>query len=212
MIFYCVRHGESTHNAEGRLQGQSNVPGLSELGQRQAQAAAEVLAAYPVEAIYSSPLRRALETADIISRRIGLPVQTDPRLQEIDVGLFQDQRRSDVERLYPRELAGWLSGDPDFRLPGGESRNDLARRGCEALEAIARSSHEHAVVVSHGGLIVTVLKTLMGIPLSEPPLALENGSITRFAWDGSGPVEILGLNEIDHLHGIGLGGIGDLAV
>jgi probable phosphoglycerate mutase len=141
-----------------------------------------------------------------------LEVRTDPRLMEVNVGLFQDRLRSEIESLYPKELAAWLSGDPDVRLPGGESRSDLARRGCEALADIARAGHAHTVVVAHGGILVTVVKTLLGIPLRDPPLALENGSITRFRWDGAGRPELLAVNEVEHLQSIGLGGIGDLAV
>ncbi|KKK94352.1 hypothetical protein LCGC14_2683730, partial [marine sediment metagenome] len=63
MLLYCIRHGESTYNAEGRIQGQSDVP-LSELGRRQGEAVAAALRAEPVEAIYSSPLRRAMQTAE----------------------------------------------------------------------------------------------------------------------------------------------------
>jgi probable phosphoglycerate mutase len=211
MIFFCVRHGESTHNVEGRLQGQSDVPSLSDLGRRQSAAAAEILAAQRIEVIYASPLRRARETAEIIADRLGLPIKSDPRLMEIDVGLFQDRLRSDVDRLYPAELAAWLSGDPNFRLPEGESRTDLAKRGCAAFREIARAGHDRVVVVSHGGLILSTFKTLLGIPLGDPPPALQNASISTIAWDGE-RFSLVALDRIDHLRGIGLGGKGDLAV
>ncbi len=211
MIFYCLRHGESTHNAEGRLQGQSDAPALSELGRRQSEAAAEMLATFPIEAVFASPLRRAHQTAQIIAARLGLDVRTDARLMEIHVGLFQDRLRSDVERLYPQELARWLSGDPGYRLPGGESRSDLARRGCDVFRDIAHEGFAHVAVVAHGGLILSTLKALLGIPLGQPPLALQNGSISQLTWTGT-RFEAGVLNQVDHLRAIGLAGLGDLAV
>ena len=77
MILYCVRHGESVYNAEGRIQGRLNVP-LSELGRRQSAAAAAALASLSADALYASPLRRAMETAEIIADALGLPIQDRP--------------------------------------------------------------------------------------------------------------------------------------
>ena len=212
MILYCVRHGESDYNVQGRLQGHSNLPALSPLGRRQSEAVATALAGLPIDAVYASPLRRALQTAAIIADALGREVRTDPRLMEIDVGVFQDQLRSDLEKDHSETLRQWRSGDPDFVIPGGESRRQLARRGREAFEAIWRAGHRHALVVAHGGVLVTTIKSLLGIPLQDPPLALENGSITTLSGSDTGHVELLAFNQVDHLAGIGRGGIGDLAV
>jgi len=194
MIFHCVRHGESTYNAEGRLQGQSDRPVLSERGRRQSAAAAEALAAFPVETIYSSPLSRARQTAEIIAGRLGLEIRSDPRLKEIDVGVFEDRLRSELAAVYPKELARWVSGDAEFRIPGGESRRDLARRGAEALEAVEAAGLGQVVVVGHGGLLVAAMKALLRIPADAPPTALENGSITRLARGRDGRWEVLALD------------------
>jgi len=212
LILYCVRHGESDYNVQGRLQGHSNLPALSPLGRRQSEAVATALAGLPIEAVYASPLRRALQTAAIIADALGREVRTDPRLMEIDVGVFQDQLRSDLEKDHSETLRQWRSGDPDFVIPGGESRRQLARRGREAFEAIWRAGHRHALVVAHGGVLVTTIKSLLGIPLQDPPLALENGSITTLSGSDTGHVELLAFNQVDHLAGVGRGGIGDLAV
>jgi 2,3-bisphosphoglycerate-dependent phosphoglycerate mutase len=212
MFLYCVRHGESTYNVEGRLQGQSDLPRLSPLGQRQSEAVAAVLANLPIDAIYASPLPRARQTADAIARPLGLEVRPDDRLKEVNVGIFQDRLRSEVEMLYPNELGEWLSGDPDFAIPGGESRRQLARRGRDALESIARAGHRHAVVVAHGGLLVSSVKSLLGIPLREPPLALENASITTLFFHEDGRAELVALDQVDHLADLRRGGVGDLAV
>jgi len=163
----------------------------------------------PIEAIYSSPLCRALETAWIVAAQIPVEVRTDPLLQEIHAGIFQNRLRSELQRLYPHELARWNSEDPDYVIPGGESRAALCERGLKAFAAIARAGHQQALVVSHGRLLVTTLKALLAIPAQEPPFSLQNGSITTLALH-DGKAELLALNQVDHLAGVGISGQGDL--
>ncbi len=211
MLIYCVRHGESAYNAEGRIQGQSDVP-LSELGLRQSEAVAEALAGLPIQAVYSSPLRRALQTAEPLAARLGRSVETDPRLMEIHAGVFQGRLRSELAELFPEAYARWLAGEPDFTIPGGESRRDLMRRGREVFEAIAQSGHEQVAVVTHGGLLAGALKALLGIPAERHPFVFQNGTITRLDLaDGQAEqVKLLSLNEGAHLRALGATGCGDL--
>lgn len=208
MLLYCIRHGESTYNSEGRIQGQSDPP-LSDAGLRQGEAVAAALAGLPIEAVWASPLRRALDTARPIAAAVGLPLQTDPRLMEIHVGVFQDQLRSELDRLFPEEIARWRTGDPDYVIPGGESRRALMDRGRAVLEDLARSEWNRVAVVSHGGLLAAGFKALLGIPAGVHPFNLYNGSISQLAIDG-GQVKLLTLNQTDHLRAIGAGGTGDL--
>lgn len=212
MIVYCIRHGESTYNAQRRLQGQSDLPELSELGRRQSRAAGAALAAFPIEAIYSSPLRRAMQTAQLVASQLGVPVHPDPRLKEIDLGVFQDRLRSEVETLFPAEWARWQLADPDFAIPGGESRRELAQRGQEAFEAIRLARHRQAVVVSHGELLIVTIRALLGIPSQEPLAGLENGSITTLLLSRDKGVQLVAFNQVDHLRHLRTGGPGDLAV
>ncbi len=160
VLLHLVRHGESTFNAEERIQGQSDAP-LSDLGRRQSEAVAKALAEAPIEAVYSSPLSRALATARPIAEKHGLKVQTDPRLMELDAGVFEGQLRSDLANVYPAEFAHWLAGDEDFAIPGGESRRQLTIRGCEAIHAIAAAGHREAAIVTHGGLLSVAVRSLL---------------------------------------------------
>ncbi len=209
MILYCVRHGESTYNAEGRVQGQSDVP-LSELGLRQAHAVAAALAEAPIEAVYSSPLQRAYQVAEIVAERLSLKIRTDDRLKEVHAGIFQDKLRSDLVELHPEELARWTSGDLHFKIPGGESRLELQQRGAEVLREIADCHEGRVAVISHGRLLITALKALLGIPLDASPRSLRNASITRIQHNGDGRFYPLALDEIEHLVDLGLPGQGDL--
>ncbi len=208
-FLYCVRHGQSTYNAEGRVQGQSDVP-LSQLGRRQGEAVAQALASVSVDAIYSSPLRRAMETARAIARVHGLPIETDDRLKELHAGIFQDKLRTQLWDLYPEEMSRWTSGDPDFVIPGGESRRQLARRGCEALKDIAAAGHRHTVVVAHGRLLVVTLSALLAPNDGRQFSPLENGAISLLQYEPHSGFHLVEWNRVDHLAGVGHGGSGDL--
>ncbi|MBN1395494.1 MAG: histidine phosphatase family protein [Pirellulales bacterium] len=202
MILYLIRHGESIYNAEGRVQGQSDAP-LSELGRRQSRAVADAMAYRPIDAIYSSPLRRAYAVAKDIASRHGLPVRTDPRLKEIAVGEFQDRMRTELEEEHPEELARWWTGDMDYAFPGGETRRQLADRGEEAFQEIASNGHRNAVVVAHGGLLVHTLRRLVDAP-KDSLFGLRNCSITKLRTDGHGRFELVSFDEVDHLGEVGV--------
>ena len=198
MILYCIRHGETVFNAAGRIQGQSESD-LSPLGHRQCQAVAESLREVPIDAIYSSPLRRALDSAQCIAAALHVEVQLDPRLMEINAGIFQGLCWSEIDDRYPAEARRWKSHDPDYCIPQGESRRALMHRGREAFHAIRETGQQHVVIVSHGGLLGAALKALLEIPAERNPFALQNGSITRIDWEQE--AKLLSLNETAHLRG-----------
>ena len=223
MLQLLIRHGESVSNVEGRIQGQSDVP-LSPLGRRQADDVARWLTGrarergtgagppgHPgppgqIDEIWSSPLARARETALVIATDLGLPVQVEERLKELQAGIFQGHLWSDLETRFPGETARWRSGDPDYAIPGGESRAALAARGRAALEDLARRPAGTILVVAHGGLLTAALGSLLGgdhpalaaaasRPFTRMP-ALANASVTRLAWPGP---RLEGFNETGHL-------------
>ena len=205
---YCIRHGESTYNAQGRVQGHLNIP-LSELGRRQAAALAEVCRGWGGEAIFCSPLRRARETAEPIAAALALPVRDEPGLIEIKVGVFQGHSRDELDHVFPEEYARWRSGDPDYAMPGGESRRALMQRGRVVLESIAQGDYGRVIVVSHGAILAAAFKSLLEIPAQRHPFMLENASISRLEIDGA-VVRLHSLNEVGHLKEVGLAGGGDL--
>ncbi len=139
-----------------------------------------------------------------------LPLRTDDRLKEIHVGIFQNRLRAEVAQLYPEAFARWTSGEPDFVVPGGESRRALQERGCAALRDIAASGHQHAAIIAHGRLLVVALAALVPIPAGPASPTLENASITTVRCDGDGRWELTAYNQVDHLASVGLTGAGDL--
>lgn len=201
MILYCIRHGESTYNVEGRLQGQSDEPRLSPLGRRHAAALAAVLSQTPIEAIYASPLARAMETAEPLADALKLPVRTDDRLKEINIGVFQGLLAAEIGDVHPEATARWRSGDPDFRIPGGETRRELIERAAAAMKAIRETGLRQVAVVAHGGVLAAALKALLQVPAERNPFMLYNGSISRIEWETQ--VKLMTLNQTDHLRSAG---------
>jgi probable phosphoglycerate mutase len=200
MILYCVRHGESTYNVEGRLQGQSDTR-LSPLGLQHAAAIADMLGKLPIDAVYSSPLSRAMETARPLAAALKLPIVEDERLKEINIGIFQGSLAVELADRFPQEAARWRSQDPDFRIPGGESRRDLMTRAQAAFESIHAAGHRHVAVVAHGGVLAAAFKSLIGVPAERNPFMLYNGSISMLEWEDQ--LKLMTLNQIDHLRAAG---------
>jgi broad specificity phosphatase PhoE len=201
VLLFLVRHGESVYNAEGRVQGQSDVE-LSPLGLRQADAIAEFLAGAGIDAIYSSPLRRAIQTAQPVAARLGLNVQTDDRLKELHAGVFQNLLWSEIEARFPNEFGLWRGEQPDVAIPQGESRRDLMIRGAAVLRSIRETPYRRVAIIAHGGIFAAALKALLQVPAEVNPFSLFNGSISRLAWDKA--PKLLTLNELDHLRAAGI--------
>jgi broad specificity phosphatase PhoE len=215
MLQYLVRHGESISNVEERVQGQADVE-LSPLGRRQAAAVATwgratLDAATAPDAtweIWSSPLKRARHTAETIATSLGLPVHIDEELCELHAGVFQGHLWADLEARFPEAVARWRSGDVDYRIPGGESRAELAARGHRVLEALGRRDVAGMIVVAHGGVLTAALGSMLGRdhpllaaaaqrPFTKLP-ALANASLTLLEWPGP---RLVSFNETGHLAG-----------
>lgn len=196
MLLYLIRHGESIFNGEGRIQGQADV-GLSELGKRQSQAIAQGLASVKLDAIYSSPLQRAYQTALPLAESQGRSIEVVDNLKEINAGIFQGLLWSEIEAKYPEYAEPWLTEQVDFVIPQGESRQQLLHRGVAALEFVCRQPQKCVAVVAHGGLLCAALKGLLGIQSDKNPFSLFNASISRLVWDDRW--RLLTLNQTEHL-------------
>lgn len=168
---YLVRHGESTWNAAGLLQGRTAHVPLSRRGTAQARAAATRLRAVPVDAVYTSDQRRCLQTARLIASAHGLAPHPDPALREQGHGSWEG---GPAVRLAPLLAAA----GPDWAPPGGESARRLYRRVSRFVAALPAGLDE-VVVVSHGETIRALLAVLAGHPVERAPAHLpENGQVT----------------------------------
>jgi broad specificity phosphatase PhoE len=160
-VILLVRHGESVDNAPpARIQGQRDPP-LSQLGREQAEALADQVAGEGLAALYTSQMRRARETAEIVAARIGLEPRVDARLAEVDMGEWQGRLRSELLRDHPEVWDAWRRADPAVRFPGGESIGELSDRVLAALADVAAGALP-ALVVCHGGPIRVALGAARG--------------------------------------------------
>lgn len=185
-----VRHGETVHNAAGIAQGW-NDSALSDHGARQVELLAERIAALKPNALFSSPLARALATARPIAEATGLEIRTLDELREMNYGgwegkSFLDVRRDD-EAIYRR----WID-DADCPCPGGESHNDLRSRLARAFELIEASANGEplrAVAVTHGTAIRVAATVLLDVPtMTSRHFAQDNAAINLFVRRGGRPV------------------------
>ncbi len=176
-----VRHGETDWNRERRFQGHADTM-LNEAGRAQARELADELAGDGVTAVYTSPLARARETAEILSGPLGLEARPDARLMEIDVGSWTGLTMAEIERRFPIELRRWRE-EVQHGWADGETYDDLAVRVLEALREIAgRHDGESVLIVGHGGPLRVTLAHAAEMAVADhrkivPPL--QNCSVHR---------------------------------
>ena len=187
---FLARHGESDWNVEKRFQGHSDRP-LTERGREQAHALADLLASEKIDAVYTSPLSRALETAEIVAARAGLEPVALPELREVDTGSWSGLSRVDVEARFPEGFARWRSGGSGWE--DGETYQQMAERVIGARRTIAEDHADGRVlIISHGGPIRAIHAAAEGVAIDdyrrlkpvEPnarlsAVAVENGRVTR---------------------------------
>ncbi len=188
---HLARHGESDWNAANRFQGHSDRP-LTELGRRQAEALADELeGTTALTAVYSSPLRRALDTAALVGARLGLAPIPVEDLREVDVGTWTGLSRAEVERQFPDAFRRWLDGGEGWEQ--GETYADMSSRVLGALFGLAAAHDtQEILVVSHGGPIRAIQAAAAGMDVHayrklhrvEPNarlsrVAVENGKVSR---------------------------------
>lgn len=157
-----IRHGESTWNRDRRIQGQLDPP-LSELGQEQARAVARRLASRPVDALYTSDLLRASQTAEQIALSTGLAAAPMQELREIFLGEWEGLQSDDIAKRFPAEWAAWIREPSWDIVPGGEGAEVFEQRVDSALEQLfERHPQGDAIVVTHGGVIQVALHRVVG--------------------------------------------------
>ena len=165
-IILC-RHGETDWNVHGRYQGRTDVP-LNERGRQQARDLARRLVEYRIDVVYSSTLERAYDTALEIARSRSLEVRRDPRLDEIDQGLWEGMRHDEIMLRHPEKLAAWQDHPIDLRLPEGETLEEVRVRVREALDDMMLLHQGHVIcVVAHSVSMAVVKHELQGLSLRD---------------------------------------------
>jgi 2,3-bisphosphoglycerate-dependent phosphoglycerate mutase len=182
-----VRHGQTDWNVQQRVQGQLDVP-LNATGRAQAQALAQALQDEALDAIYSSDLMRAWETAAAVAAQPGRPtLQAEIGLRERRFGGFEGLSFLDIETRFPADNERWRSRELDYAPGGsGETLHALAQRSLSCVARLVRAHPGRAVLlVSHGGVLDALYRAAQGIGMREPRhWTLGNAHINRLLHDG----------------------------
>lgn len=163
MNLLLVRHGETDWNCRGRIMGARSVP-LNTRGERQARQLADLLRAWSIQALYSSPILRALQTADVLSEALGIPTKPDPSLSEIAVGSWEGRYWEDLADDFARHR--FYSHPEEARPPGGETLGEVQQRAVAMAHRLpAERHHENIVLVSHADVVRVLLGHYLALEL-----------------------------------------------
>jgi len=201
-----IRHGETAWNAIRRLQGHLDIP-LNAEGQRQAAALGRALQHERLDAIISSDLQRARQTAQAIAAPRGMTVQPERGLRERCYGAFEGMLYAEIGQRYPQAHAAWQARDADARFPPGVHvaetlREFYARTVGTITRLLADGGYRKVALVAHGGVLECAYRAAQGLDFAQRrDFDIFNASINRFAWDGS-KLRLLQWGEVAHLHAL----------
>lgn len=195
-----VRHGETDWNRARRIQGGNSDTQLNQNGRQGAESLALRLKPEKIQAVYTSPLQRARETAQAIARYHQLEVKIEPTLKEIEVGELEGVTIADMGKHLSQLL---ITTSPDGslpKIPGGESLLDVQQRGWRTIQRLVEKHPDGAfIVVSHYFTILTIICSVLNLPLSQiVRLRLDVGSISIFTFEEQA-IRLIRLNDTCHL-------------
>lgn len=200
---YLVRHGQSAGNAEGRFGGHSATP-LSELGLHQARLTAKALVKERITAIYSSDLKRAMQTAQALATVTGLPVNGTRVFRERNVGVLEGLTFDEAEKEFPGDYQALVDRNVAHIITSGESYRQLVDRAAVAVEEILTKHHGGRIAIfAHTGTICYLTLHLMGAlnadTVCTPWIVTSNCGINKFEFRGRDNLRVLSLNDTRHL-------------
>jgi probable phosphoglycerate mutase len=200
----AIRHGETAWNVDTRIQGQLDIP-LNTVGRWQASRVAQALAQESIQAIYTSDLLRAWETAGAIAQATGLPLQAHEGLRERGFGDFQGKTFAEIEVLWPELSRQWRARHPEWAPPGGESLTALRARIVQTANELAEKHRgEQIVMVAHGGVMDMLYRLATNQTVNAPRTwQLGNASINRLLWTPDA-LTLVGWSDTLHLETVAL--------
>jgi len=203
MLLLPVRHGETEWNVLGREMGHLDSP-LTPCGVGQARALGRRLGEMRIDALYSSDLGRAVQTAEILGAACGRAPQADPGLRERHMGEFEGLTRDEVRERYPEHYAAYQRTGVIAVVPGGESTIARSERSARVLTSIAeRHPDETVAVVTHGGFLMGFLEWVMGLePGNGGRFRKQNASFNAFDYVDS-KWTLRTWNDVSHLAHLG---------
>lgn len=212
--FILIRPGETDWNRQGSWQGWAAVP-INDHGRRQAQRLARFIRNLGIKALYSSDLRRAHETAELLTAHLDFDPIYDERLRERNIGHWQGMNLSQIRDWYPEAYDELIAHPETFAVPGGESRQYVVERAKEALSDILRDASVDTVgVVTH----TTVIRGLVGAMArncNPNDMVFTNSSVTTLERNGEPDEDgkfwrVVICNDVSHLDGLETQSVGEL--
>jgi broad specificity phosphatase PhoE len=186
---YIARHGETTWNAEGRIQGWSD-PGLSPLGYAQSLALLEQLKDRPLSAIYTSTLKRSILTAQPIAKHFNLLIQKQPELDELAFGVLEGKQLSTIDGEMRNEWERFRKNRLTYRIPGGENYIDVANRLTPFIEKILQNHEgQEILIIGHRGANRMLIGMLLEYPL-ERALKIEQNNECLYLIQRNGEAKV----------------------
>ncbi|MBA7467402.1 Phosphoserine phosphatase 1 [subsurface metagenome] len=197
-----VRHGITESNSARKFVGYSDVE-LSTAGYRQVERLRERLVDDKIDAVYSSDLRRALVTAEVISSGHKVDIVTCPELREVNYGSVEGLTFEEISRLYPEVAESLTNFSLRLKFPGGEDFEGFIERASKFLDKLKRHTPSQTMlIVSHGGPLRVLVCCLLGIDLGHwRQIRLDNASLSIVETYSQGAVVSL-LNDTAHLRGV----------
>ena len=180
--FYIFRHGQSTYNLEGRTQGQTNDSVLTELGEQQAREVGHKLLGKGIEIIVSSPLKRAMQTAQFANLSLNVPIVTDNHFLEVNVGVVEGMHYQDImaqyKEIFEKLHSAKLEDNFDVCYPQGETKREVQKRMWQGLEYWCNSPQQYeCVAISSHGIALTQIMGYLGQSAND----VKNGAILHIA-------------------------------
>ena len=194
-----VRHGQTKWNLVGKYQGQSDIE-LTDLGRHQAELLAENFPSEKLDAIYSSDLSRAMETANIVGKRFGLVANPEPAFREIHFGVWEGMTYEEISRQWPEAIQLFFKHPDELDIPKGESFQDVQARATHRLaEIVANNPSSVIAVFAHGAVLRTILAAALHIPIKYIwSMRQDNTAVSIVSYDDDCTIVRL-LNSTAHL-------------
>jgi len=195
----AIRHGQTGWNADSRIQGHTDIA-LDAVGHWQSERLAQALADDELQAIYSSDLARARQTAAPLAARKMLPTRLDPGLRERAFGEFEGLSFAQIAQRWPEQAEAWRRRDPDFGARGGEVLRDFRDRVVATFARLARAHRGQSIaLVTHGGVLDIIYRQATHQPLQAArDWTVANASINRLLHTRQG-LALLGWADVAHL-------------
>ncbi len=198
-IFYLIRHGETEMNVKNIFRGRLEIP-LNENGKNQIKSLGEVLKNKGIEIIYSSPLKRSIMSAEILSKSIGRDFYSMEEFNNINLGIWQGMEKEMVKEKFPKEWERWINDTDNFKIEGGETLKDIRDRIDTGFKKLLKKKEKKIAIVTHRSILKVIFAYILQIEKNYFwKFYFDNGSYSILKHSEERGFQVRGLNINTHL-------------